>query len=175
MSAWCWSLMTKTMAEMCCLAKANFSPSLLLSLLYAPFCFFTAVRSFSPVFFWFFCFVSISSLVLFLPLIFGLFVPCFFLVSSCSLSLFSCSRSLSPAFVIFSAYDALLFPCFLGFSMGSAPVLSSGFRSQKSHVFVCVLASFPPPLPLLCSAFYRAREHAETSSPVNQSMSGIVV
>ena len=30
------------------------------------------------------------------------------------------------------------------------------------------------PLPLLCSAFYRAREHAETSSPVNQSMSGIM-
>jgi len=41
----------------------------------------------------------------------------------------------------FSAYDAPLFPCFLGFSMGSAPVLSSGFRSQKSPVFVCVLAS----------------------------------
>jgi hypothetical protein len=41
----------------------------------------------------------------------------------------------------FSAYDAPLFPCFLGFSMGYAPVLSSGFRSQKSPVFVCVLAS----------------------------------
>ena len=46
MSAWCWSLMTKTMAEMCWLAKATFSPSLFLSLLYAPFCFFF-VRSFS--------------------------------------------------------------------------------------------------------------------------------
>ena len=70
------------------MAKANFSPSLFLSLLYAPFCFFTAVRSFSPVFFWFF--------------------------------------------------------------YGSAPVLSSGFRSQKSPVFVCVLASFPG----LCSVFF---------------------
>ena len=37
-----------------------------------------------------------------------------------------------------------------GFSMGSAPVLSSGFRSQKSPVFVCVLASFPG----LCSVFF---------------------
>jgi len=36
---------------------------------------------------------------------------------------------------------------------------------------------FLPPLlasALLCPAFYWAREHAETSSPVNQSMSGIV-
>jgi len=41
----------------------------------------------------------------------------------------------------FSAYDAPLFPCFLGFSMGSAPGLSSGFRSQKIPVFVRVLAS----------------------------------
>jgi hypothetical protein len=31
-----------------------------------------------------------------------------------------------------------------------------------------------PPLPPLCSAFYRARELAKTSSPVNQSTSGIL-
>jgi len=57
----------------------------------------------------------------------------------------------------FSAYDAPLFPCFLGFSMGFAPVLSSGFRSQKSPVFVCVLASSSagslPSFSFLCFSF----------------------
>ena len=35
-SAWCWSLMTKTMAKVCWIAKATFSPSPFLSMLYAP-------------------------------------------------------------------------------------------------------------------------------------------
>ena len=60
-SAWCWSLMTKTMAEMCWLAKANFSPSLLLSLLHAPFCFF-----FSCCLFFFPCILLVFRLC-FLP------------------------------------------------------------------------------------------------------------
>ena len=65
------------------------------------------------------------------PLFLGLFVPCFFLVSSRSLSLFSCSRSLSPAFVfplhspgsLFVHVISSVFP----FSSVSVPALSVCF------------------------------------------------
>jgi len=56
----------------------------------------------------------------------------------------------SPALWVFPLVffrPALLFPCFLGFSMGSAPVLSSGFRSPKIPDWFCF-----SPLPLFASA-----------------------
>jgi hypothetical protein len=68
------------------------------------------------------------------PLVLVQFIPCF----QCS---FSCVLLGSPPPVCSVLCPAPLFPCFLSFSMGSAPVIPP--------LFV--------PLPLLCSAFYRAR------------------
>jgi len=167
MSAWCWSLMTKTMAEMCWLAKANFSPSLFLSLLYAPFCFFTAVRSFSPVFFWFFYGFCSSSLLWFsVPKIPCLrlcpgFLPrpllCFFLFQSPVLFVF---HSFSVSSVLPPVRSPCLVTCLSVFVSGSRPLFFVSF----SPCFLLWFLAFPPFCSaLLCSAFYRARE------PQNQS------
>jgi len=79
----------------------------------------------------------------FLPCIFAFFLcfmPCCFPLVFGPL--------LSGFFLWFFFFrPALLFPCFLGFSMGSAPVLSSGFRSPKIPHWFCF-----SPLPLFASA-----------------------
>jgi len=68
------------------------------------------------------------------------------------------SSSTSPSLGFFVLRPALLFPCFLGFSMGSAPVLSSGFRSPKiPHWFSFFPWFFLPPLAATPSPFIRPK------------------
>jgi len=65
-SAWNWSLMTKTMAQMCWLAKATFSSSQFLSLLHAPVSslLFCVLCSFVSIVWFFFGLLSVLSVCL---------------------------------------------------------------------------------------------------------------
>jgi hypothetical protein len=134
-SAWCWSLMTKNMAKMCWLAKANFSPSMFLYLLYAPVVFFFFC-SFSSVFFLFVYihWKTLGSLCI---------CPCV-----CSLFYFASSPGLFPCFPFFlPIFLCLFFPFFIYMSLHLSLFPSPGsvlfFMEKPENGFCsCICASW---------------------------------
>jgi len=132
-SAWCWSLMTKNMAKMCWLDKANFSPSMFLYLLYAPVVFFFFVpspQSFS------FSFISTGK-----PSVHSVFALVFVLCSPLPplLASFPVCLSSSPFSFVYSFLSSSI--CLFIFLC--SPLLVLSFFSWKSQRMASVRAFVP--------------------------------